>query len=219
MLIQTYIHASGALFHGVLHWCWKCFAAAACVLFCVWFFVFPLLEHSLVLSMDIFSVFVSVCFFHSLSLCFASFWCDFVAVLFSFSDFWLCVDWWRHYRLYSIILCFVPFEAAINHTYTHNFHYEKKISLAIQWPEMSFSNFFFSLFSLSLVSFFFARIFPSVQPIHHRVCMFHILYPCMYRTFSYSRSKHKYTNNSNAFRSCECVFIEYAICTILFEWP
>lgn len=106
-------------------------------------------------------------------------------------------------------------EAAINHTYTQFFHNEKKISLAIQWPEMSFSNsvsifsLAFSLFILSLfylcLCFWFQHTHTHTQPDGR--CEFHV--SCIF----FKRSKHKYANNSNAFHMWSvCCF--YWVCNL-----
>lgn len=144
MLIQTYIHASGALFHGAV--CSIdtesalrrgrfvfCFAFASffhrLISFCLWMFHVLSLSHTLVRSNWL------VFFFPSFG---------YVSIGGVTTDY-----------IVSFSVLFYS-EAAINHTYTQFFHNEKKISLAIQWPEMSFSNsvsifsLAFSLFILSL---------------------------------------------------------------------
>lgn len=73
------------------------FAAAAYALFCAVSFFHCLISFCL----------WGVPLFFSSSLSFVLFLCV-SFFLFVFLSFWLCVDWWRRHRLYSIILYFIP---------------------------------------------------------------------------------------------------------------
>lgn len=133
-----------------------------------------------------------------------------------FSFLRLCVDWWRHYRLHSIIFGFVLFWGS-NKPHLHTILPQWKENF-IGYPMARNELFEFGLYFLSrfftfhFVPFLFVSLLLISTHTHTHTqpdgrCKFHV--SCIF----FKRSKHKYANNSNAFHMWSvCCF--YWVCNL-----
>lgn len=234
----------------MFHWCWKCFAATACVFFFVvvlFSFNFPSLDFILCMVIWCVCVFFSAhlfffFFFFSpfLRLClaiiqFSMFIISLLFILLSLSLIYsglsfICVDWWRHYRLYgvsfSIWYCSV---AAINHTYTQFSQWKRKFHSIFNGPKWALrilSCYCCCYIFLDFPSHFVA--FPSTRRHtnwYEKIFVYSVIeyraYFLLHLKTEVIEEEEKTREDRNIkirqqfkwFLHVECVFIECAICT------